>query len=99
IPPKQWQKKSSTNMFYLVSECHTGLRHCTKSEDEFRRVANIAAQQFYSEIRIVNVNMNIPVMNIPVMNIPATVRPPTNIPIKINDDENVRELLRDLFAE
>ncbi|CAG8583968.1 6763_t:CDS:1 [Cetraspora pellucida] len=67
--------------------------------EEFRRVANLAAQHFYSEIRIVNVNMNIQFMNIPVMNIPATVRPSTNIPIKINDDENVRELLKDLFAE
>ncbi|CAG8487687.1 17734_t:CDS:2 [Racocetra fulgida] len=55
--------------------------------DEFRRVARLAAQQFYSsQIRIINVN------------IPVAIRPQTNAPIPI-DDENLQKLLRDLFPD
>lgn len=54
--------------------------------DEFRRVARLAAQQFYSaEIRIINVN------------VPVTVKTPN-----INDEtdfKDLQELLNDLFVE
>lgn len=58
--------------------------------DEFKRVARLAAQNLYSEIRIVNVNIN--------YSVAAPVRRPIMIDAK-NDDEGLQDLLRDLFVE
>ncbi|CAG8718155.1 3080_t:CDS:1, partial [Dentiscutata heterogama] len=56
--------------------------------EEFKRVARLAAQNFYSEIRIINVNVNISV----------AVRKQI-INTNIDDNEGLQELLQDLFAE
>ncbi|CAG8796995.1 16530_t:CDS:1, partial [Dentiscutata erythropus] len=55
--------------------------------DEFKRVANLAARNFYSEIRIINVNINPVAVHKQVIN--------TNT----DDNEGLQKLLKDLFAE
>ncbi|CAG8567201.1 19988_t:CDS:1 [Cetraspora pellucida] len=56
--------------------------------DEFKRIAHLAARQFYSsEIRIINVT---------VQNTSVAVQP---IVINTENDEGIQELLKDLFPE
>ncbi|RIB22061.1 hypothetical protein C2G38_2076617 [Gigaspora rosea] len=58
--------------------------------DEFKRVAKLAAKNLYSEIRIVNVNIN--------YSVAAPVRRSIVIDAE-NDDEGLQDLLKDLFVE
>ncbi|CAG8585946.1 28379_t:CDS:2 [Dentiscutata erythropus] len=89
-----------------LSKHATNLWHQLKTQDiqlvdEFKRVAHIVAQQCYSEIKTINVN--IPVAEIKTINanIPVAVHahPPIPPSIDDNDNEGLQELLEDVFAE